>query len=64
VRTRWLRWLVAVVLAGGVLGCDGGQQKGKAKDLDMPKPADAKEKPADAKEKPADAKEKPADAKK
>jgi hypothetical protein len=35
--------LLAVVMGSG-FGCDGTHEKGKRKDLDMPKPAENKEK--------------------
>jgi hypothetical protein len=44
VRRGWVQWLLVVVVVGGLLGCDGSHEKGKRKDLDMPKPSDAKEK--------------------
>jgi len=44
VRKQLTCWLLAAVLAGLSLGCDGGHEKGKRKDLDMPKSAPNKDK--------------------
>ena len=44
VRFIVLIFSIVVVLVGSVLGCNGSHEKGKRKDLDMPKPSDAKEK--------------------